>query len=99
MKVLVGICVAFMLMKGICLAQAPGRAIAGTVRDPSGDIISGAQIRAVSRGTGQARTTTSGEHGECSFQALPSGDYAVIVECAPFQRTVRGRSSKRAVRQ
>ena len=52
MKVLVGICVAFMLMKGICLAQAPGRAIAGTVCDPS-------------------------------------GDYAVIVECAPFQRTVR----------
>jgi len=77
------------VMAGVASAQVPTGMVAGIVHDPSSAVMTGAQVEAVSRATGQSRTTISGEHGEYSFPALLPGDYDISVEAAGFQRTVR----------
>jgi len=77
------------IMAGVGSAQVPTGMVAGIVHDPSSAVMTGAQVEAVSRATGQSRTTISGEHGEYSFPALLPGDYDISVEAAGFQRTVR----------
>jgi hypothetical protein len=77
------------LIPGICSAQAPGGTIAGTVHDQSGAVISGVPVQALSRATGQARTTVTTERGDYSFPALLAGEYEVSVEASGFERIVR----------
>ena len=82
-------CALFILAARVCLAQAPVGTIAGVVRDPSGAVISGTQVQAVSRSTGQARTTVTSAEGDYSFPALLAGEYEVSAEALGFQRIVR----------
>src|SRR5690348_12260915 len=56
---------AFVLMiyfAGLLSAQAVG-SISGTVKDPSGAVVGGAQITATSAGTGATRSTTANAEG------------------------------------
>ncbi len=82
-------CMLCVLVARICLAQLPTGTITGVVRDSAGGVMSGAQVRAVSRATGQARTTTTGAQGEYSFLALSPGEYDVSGEAVGFQRIIR----------
>ena len=79
----------FILTARVCLAQAPVGTIAGVVRDSSGAVLSGTQVQAVSRATGQARTTVTSAGGDYSFPALLAGEYEVSAEAMGFQRIVR----------
>src|SRR5215831_17562189 len=82
-------CVLCILMARVCLAQVPVGTIAGVVRDPSGAVVAGVQVQAVSRSTSQVRTTVTAEPGDYSVPALLAGEYEVSVEVAGFQRIVR----------
>jgi carboxypeptidase family protein len=89
MKAITMLCVLIILTAGVCLAQAPVGTIAGVVRDPSGAVVAGAQVQAVSRSTGLARATVTAEQGDYSFPALLAGEYEVSAEATGFQRIVR----------
>ncbi|MGB7135308.1 MAG: carboxypeptidase-like regulatory domain-containing protein, partial [Acidobacteriaceae bacterium] len=59
--------------------------INGTIADPSGAVIAGAQVEAVNVGTGVPTRTISSSGGEFVFQDLPVGKYNVTVSAANFK--------------
>ena len=79
----------FMLTAGVGMAQAPVGTIAGIVHDPSGAVIAGAQVQAISRATGQSRTALTSENGSYSISALLAGVYELRVAVPGFQRILR----------
>jgi hypothetical protein len=74
---------------GVAHAQAPTGTIAGVVRDPSGAVVTGAQVRLVSLATGLTRPATTSEQGDYSFPALLAGEYDLSTEVQGFRRIVR----------
>ncbi len=74
-----------LLLAGGCLAQDTGT-IYGTVTDPSGAGVAGAQVKAVLIERGTARNTTTGATGEYVFSLMPIGKYEIQVTAAGFQQ-------------
>jgi len=70
-------------------AQAPTGIIAGVVRDPSGAVIIGAQVKLVSLATGLTRAVATSEQGVYSFPALLPGEYKVSAEVQGFRSIVQ----------
>src|SRR5947209_2701950 len=61
-------------------------AITGTVQDPSGAVIAGAEVRIVNRDTGVlTRTAKTDANGSFTAPLLPVGAYTVSVNSAGFQ--------------
>jgi hypothetical protein len=65
-------------------AQTTDGLITGTVTDPSGAAIAGAQLEIVNQGTGSARATTSGTDGSYVMPQLPPGTYRISVKQLGF---------------
>ena len=65
-------------------AQTTGT-IRGTVADPSGAVVPGAQVEAILAQAYVSRTTQSNAEGEFVFPALPVGRYTVIVKAPGFR--------------
>ncbi len=63
-------------------------ALTGAVADPSGALISGAQITIHNKATGIERQTTTTTAGLFSLNALAPGDYEVTAVSSGFTRTV-----------
>ncbi len=59
--------------------------ITGTVRDPSGAVISGAAVTITNVATNATRSTVSNEAGVYSFPSLPPGTYSVRAEKEGFK--------------
>ena len=59
--------------------------IAGEVRDPSGSVIAGSDVKVVSKGTGAERTTVTNSVGLYTFPALQPGLYDVTAGKTGFQ--------------
>lgn len=59
--------------------------IHGTVNDPSGAAIVGAQVRALQTSTGLLRSTATGPSGNFSLPNLPVGPYSLEVRATGFQ--------------
>ncbi len=57
-------------------------AVWGTVFDPSGARVSGAQVKCVNSRTGVERSAQTGDEGMFSFQFLPAGEYWLEVSAA-----------------
>jgi len=68
-------------------AQTFRGAINGTVTDPSGAVVAGANVRATNNGTGVVLSTVSTSDGQFSFQDLPLGSYKISVTASGFQQT------------
>ena len=77
---------AFLLPSG---AQTTAGAIVGTVTDPSGAVIGGANITVTKVDTGIAVKATSDASGEYVVTPLSVGRYSVTVEATGFKRYVR----------
>src|SRR5438045_9791549 len=61
-------------------------AITGTVEDPSGAVVSGAEVRIVNRDTGVlTRTVKADANGSFTAPLLPAGTYTVAVKSPGFQ--------------
>ncbi len=65
-------------------------AIAGTVSDPSGAVISGAQIHAVEKTTGTKYDTVSSSAGAFRFENVVIGTYDITLTAAGFRPQVQG---------
>jgi Carboxypeptidase regulatory-like domain len=70
-------------------AQAVGATLSGTVSDPSGAIITGAQIAIRNKGTDVTRTLTSDSSGFYSAPNLLPGTYEVTVTATGFSTSVQ----------
>ena len=76
-----------MLALPSALALAQGRTtgrIAGTVKDPNGAIIVGAEVTVVSKATGDERKVTTDAEGNYAVPLLPPGAYRVRVVANGF---------------
>src|SRR5688572_28697447 len=69
-------------------AQATAADLTGTVVDPNGAVVPGANVTARNIGTGISRTVTSGGDGVYQLIALSPGDYEISAEAATFKKTI-----------
>ena len=60
-------------------------ALTGTIKDPSGSVIRGAQIEATNVAIAQTRSALSGDNGSYRIALLPPGKYSVKVSMSGFQ--------------
>src|SRR6202167_4136472 len=75
----------FVLSVGLpAMAQTYRGAINGTVTDPSGAVVPGAQVKAIDKATGIEHATLSTSDGQFAFQDLPVGTYTVVVSAQGF---------------
>ena len=65
-------------------AQTTGT-IRGTVTDPSGAVVPGANVTAIQSDTHLSRSLTTNESGDFEFPALPVGRYSVAVQAPGFK--------------
>jgi hypothetical protein len=80
---------ALLLSIGTAFAQLDQGQIAGTVTDPSRDVIGAAQVTIVSVQTGRRITAKSGLTGSYVVPNLPIGTYSVEVEAPGFRKFIR----------
>jgi hypothetical protein len=81
--VILTLCFAFLLF-----GQAPIGNISGVVKDPSGAVIAGAQVRASLASTAASRATTTNEEGYFLISTLQPGDYKLQVISPGFSEAV-----------
>ena len=67
-------------------AQLPTATLNGTVTDPKGAVVTGANLSLTSVATGAGRTATSGSDGSYSFSNLLPGTYELTVEAPGFAK-------------
>lgn len=91
LSMLVLTCVLALVSAAPVAAQTFRGTILGTVTDPNGAVIPGAQVMAINIGTGIMRSTRTDDEGSYTITELPTGNYEVRVQASGFQRaTVRG---------
>lgn len=82
-RIMLGLCFGCLLFCLPAAAQTTSN-IEGTVRDPRGAVVPGAQIKASSTSLAVERTATSDEDGFYRIAALPAGIYTVTVSGSGF---------------
>ncbi|HZT58516.1 MAG TPA: alpha-2-macroglobulin family protein, partial [Pyrinomonadaceae bacterium] len=70
------------------LANATFGVLRGTVADPNGAVIPGAQVLCKNNATGEVREGKADEEGVFSFDNLPAGTYEITISSAGFMRLV-----------
>jgi hypothetical protein len=70
-------------------AQAVSGTILGTVTDPTGAVVSGAQVSIVLTGQSTVHASATNESGNFTEPDLPSGTYTVTVTAQGFKRETR----------
>ena len=99
--------IAAMLLAMFCLvavsafAQSDNASISGIVKDPSGAVVTGANVTVTNEGTGFERKTTTNESGFYTITNIQPGFYSVTVEAAGFKKfeTTRNRLEAAIPRQ
>lgn len=77
--------VMLLLTTGLLLGQGiVTGSISGTVLDPQGAVVAGANVRATQVETNRVFTTTSTSHGVVQLPSLPAGTYIISVEAKGF---------------
>jgi hypothetical protein len=69
--------------------QVGSASLSGVVQDPSGAVIADANVNLQNDVSAVQRTTHTDRAGLFSFQAVPSGDYALTVEQKGFKKLVQ----------
>ena len=80
--------VLLLLFAVVALAQQGTSTVRGTVKDPQGNVVSGATVKLISLATNAERTTTTTGEGLYSFEAIQVGDYKIEVEAPNFKKAV-----------
>ncbi len=70
-------------------AQSTGGRIRGTVTDPSGGAVAGAEVSLINEATNTTRKTQTSTNGEYLFLEVPVGSYEVDVNQAGFKKFER----------
>jgi len=77
------------LLPAVLLAQVQSGTIVGTVSDPTGAVIPGAQVTLRNEGTGFQRVVETNASGDYVAYSIPTGLYTITVEAPGFQRLER----------
>ncbi len=81
---------ALLLWPSLAAAQSSATgSLAGTVSDPSGGVLPGANVRALNPQTGVTQSTVTGGSGEWRLAALPVGRYELSFELDGFKKLTR----------
>jgi len=75
-----------LLFAGSAFSQTSTGTISGSVTDPTGQVIVGAQVRLVGERTGDVRDTTTNSSGEFVAPALVPGLYTITVQAPGFRQ-------------
>lgn len=75
------------------MGQVLKGSISGTVADPQGAVVSGAQVKATEIGTGAVYSTTSDSSGLFRVNLIPAGTYKLEVSAQGFKTTVENNIS------
>ncbi|MBS1824338.1 MAG: carboxypeptidase regulatory-like domain-containing protein [Acidobacteria bacterium] len=78
----------FLAAAALLPAQSTFGEIRGTVSDPTGAVIAGANVETKNTGTGETRKAASDAAGNYAFLNLDAGTYEVTVESAGFRKRV-----------
>jgi hypothetical protein len=81
-------CIIANLYAPLALAQTFRGSILGTITDPRGEVIAGANVKARNIDTGVERVTVTDDAGNYSIPELPIGRYEVSVDARGFQTAV-----------
>ena len=85
---ILALCCALLLMlaaSSAVQAQVVTASVRGTVMDPSGSVIAGAEVTILNADTGFSRSVKSGSDGEYNFTDLPLGTYRIRVSHSGFK--------------
>src|SRR5215831_3705436 len=82
------LCLSVLLVPA-CLAQSFNASITGTVTDPSGAAVPGAEVTLTSVDTASVAKTTSGQDGLYAFPNLQRGGYELKASAAGFRTFVQ----------
>jgi len=82
-------CLALLVPSLLAQVNATGT-LMGTVTDPSGAVVPGADVKAVNQDTGLNRETKTNEAGQYRFDLLPAGTYQVRIVSKGFAEQVFG---------
>lgn len=74
------------LLTSAALAQTTSGEISGRVVDPSGAVVSGADVTLINQGTGEVRTARSDDVGNFRFVALRPGTFTIRITAPAFQK-------------
>jgi len=74
-----------LLASTLSLAQVSKGSISGSVVDPSGAVVGGAEIKATQVSTGQSTTTTSDNSGLFKIPLLATGTYSIQISKTGFR--------------
>ena len=69
-------------------AQETTGSLKGTVVDPNGAVVAGANVTLTNTGTGSSQTKQTSGDGNFEFAKLAPGDYTVTVEASGFKRSL-----------
>lgn len=69
-------------------AQTQSSSVRGTVTDPNGAVIPGANVKAINVATNESRSTVSDDQGSFAIPSLAPGSYRVEVEATGFARNI-----------
>ena len=70
------------------LQQTATGSITGTVTDPNGAVIAGAEVTLINDATNNRRTPATNGHGAFTIAALRPGNYTITIEATGFKRFV-----------
>jgi hypothetical protein len=71
------------------VGQVVKGSISGTVTDPQGAVVSGAQVKATDTATGKVLTTTSDGSGNFHFNLIQAGTYKIEISSRGFKTSVQ----------
>jgi hypothetical protein len=70
------------------IAQQGTSTVRGTVKDPQGNVVAGANVTLTNVGTTSSRTSTTSDNGGFSFETVAVGDYKLEVEAKGFKKAL-----------
>ena len=75
------------LLPSLASAQTNTGSVRGTIIDPNGALVPGAQVKLVNEETSETRTMVSGEEGEFAFSPLVPGSYRLEIVLTGFAKS------------
>src|SRR4051812_33630414 len=73
----------------LCLAQKFSGTLTGTVSDPTGAVVPGADLKVTNQSTGTVRTAVTNGEGGFTVPELTPGPYTITVTKSGFKQTTQ----------